>query len=162
MREEAELPAAPVPLEKIKDKVAAAWHADQLQTALTAQAAAAVASIASGTSLGAFGVTTVTPPVTRDHQLSDAPAEVMTTVFAMAPGAVQVVSVPGWVGLVRLDQVEAAATDDSAAANRDEIAAELRKGMTGDVNDLYGQALIASQTVKLDQAAINAVYASFR
>ena len=162
MREDAELPAAPVPLDKVKDKVAAAWHSDQLQTALTAQGTAALATIASGTSLGAFGVTSVTPPVTRDHQLTDAPAEVMTAVFAMAPGTVQVVSVPGWVGLVRLDQVVAAANGDSAKTSRDEIAAELRKGMTGDVNDLYGQALIASQTVKLDQAAINAVYASFR
>jgi len=162
LREEAELLAAPVPLDKVKDKVAAAWHTDQLQAALAAQGNAAVATIASGTSLGAFGVTSVTPPVTRDHQLTDAPAEVMTAVFAMAPGDVQVVSVPGWVGLVQLDQVVAATNDDSTAANRDDIAAELRQGMTGDVNDLYGQALIASQTVKLDQAAINAVYASFR
>ena len=162
LREEAELPAAPVPLEKIKDKVTAAWHADRLQTALAAQATGAKATIAGGTSLGAFGVASVTPPVTRDHQLSDAPAEVMTAVFSMAAGEVQVVSATGWVGLVRLDSVVAAAKDDSAKANRDEIAAELRKGMTGDVNDLYGQALLASQTVKLDQAAINAVYASFR
>ncbi len=162
MREEAEVAAAPVPLEKVKDKVTAAWHADQVQSALKAQAAAAQAQIATGKSLGAFGVTTVTAPVTRDHQLTEAPAEVMTAVFAMAPGAVQVVAVPGWVGLVRLDTVVAAPKDEAAKANRDEIAAELRKSMTGDVNDLYGQALVASQTVALDQAAINAVYASFR
>jgi peptidyl-prolyl cis-trans isomerase D len=161
MREEAELPAAPVPLEKIRDKVSAAWHADQVQNALLAQAAAAQKAIASGTSFGAFGVTTVTAPAARDHQLTDAPADVMKAVFSMAPGDVQVVATPGWVGLVRLDNVIAAPKDDSAKTNRDEIAAELRKGMTGDVNDLYGQAITASQTVKLDQPAINAVYASF-
>jgi peptidyl-prolyl cis-trans isomerase D len=162
LRAEADLPAAPVPLDKVRDKVTAAWHAEQLQTALQAQAAAAEAQIAAGQGIGSFGVTTVTAPVTRDHQLTDAPAEVVAAAFAMTPGQVRTVALPGWVGLVQLDSVVAAALDDASKPARDEIAAELRQGLTGDVNDLYGQALVAGQPVTLDQAAINAVYASFR
>lgn len=162
LREDAELPATPLPLDKVRDKVIAAWHAEQLQTALLAQAAAAQAQIATGQSIGAFGVTTVTAPVTRDHQLTDAPAEVVAAAFEMTPGEVRLISLPGWVGLVQLDSVVAATLDDASKPARDEIGAELRQGLTGDVNDLYGQALVASQPVTLDQAAINAVYASFR
>ena len=162
LRMEAEVAAAPVPFDKIRDKVATAWKADQLQSALQAQAAADIAQLATGTSLGALGITTVTPPVTRDHQLSDAPAEVMAAVFAMQPGEVRVVSTPGWIGIVKLDSIVAAPRDEAAKGNIDQVAAELARGLTGDVNDLYGQALLAADKVQLDQAAINAVHAAFR
>lgn len=163
MQIDADLPAAPIPFDKVKDKVAAAWHAEALQKALEAQAADAKSKVEGGAGLGGFGIVSVVQPLTRDQTLTDAPAEALRAVFALAPGQVQVVATPGWVGLVRLDSVVPAPTDgDAAHAAREDIAAELRQGLVRDVTDLYGAALLAQDKVSLDQAAINAVNASFR
>ncbi len=163
MRVDADLPAAPIPLDKIKDRVTAAWHADRLHAALVAQAADVRAKVEAGTSLATFGITTRSAPVTRDAAPAEIPPQVLSAVFAMSANEVRVVETPDFVGLVRLDSVEAAPTDgDAARQARDQISAELRNGLASDVSELYGRALLDQEKVALDQAAINAVYASFR
>lgn len=163
MRVDEDLAAAPIPLEKIRDKVEAAWHAQELQTALAALADEVKGKIDGGASLGAFGITTRVAPVTRDVAPTEWPGDVTQAVFAMAAGEVREVVTPGWVGLVRLDEVEAAPTEgDDAKALRDQISAEIRQGLGQDLGDLYGQAILKTEPVALDQAAINAVNASFR
>jgi peptidyl-prolyl cis-trans isomerase D len=163
LREEAEVPAAPIPLDKVKDKVTAAWHADQLHKALAAEAADVQAKVTGGASLSGFGIASVVQPVARDHTLADMPAEVLAAAFALAPAGLQVVDTPDWVGLVRLDSVVAAPKDGAdAKVARDQITGDIRKGLGDDINDLYGQALLSQQKVVLDQAAITAVHASFR
>ena len=56
------VPPTPVALDKIRDRVAAAWRAEQLAAALTAQATAAEAAIKSGASLASQGAVTVIAP----------------------------------------------------------------------------------------------------
>lgn len=163
MQIDADVPATPIPFDKVRDKVTAAWSAQALQDALSLHATEVKAQVEAGASLSGFGIASVTPPVTRDHQISDAPAAVMDAIFAMAPGEVRVIETPGWVGLMLLSVVEPAKGDDEAAkAAREQISALLRQGMGSDVGALYGQALLADQQVTLDQGAINAVNAGFR
>lgn len=163
MQIDADLPAAPIPFETVKDKVTAAWHAEALQKALEAQAADAKAKVEGGASLGSLGIVTVVQPMTRDQAFTAAPPQTLSAAFTLAAAQVQVVATPGWVGLVRLDTVVPAATgDDAARTALEDIASELRQGLVGDVTDLYGAALLAQDKVSLDQAAINAVNASFR
>lgn len=160
---DADLPAAPIPLDKASAKVAAAWTAERLHADLVALGDEIQTKVQGGESLGAFGITSRTAPATRDHVPQGLPAEVLAAVFAMAPGETRLVETPDWVGLVRLDEVVAAPQDgDIAKVGRDQIGIELRKTLADDVNALYGRALLGQNKVSLDQTAINAVNASIR
>lgn len=162
MRDDEDLPAAPIPLDKVKDKVVKAWHADALHKALVAQADTVKTKVAGGAELAGFGVVTVQSPITRSGTAGDAPAAATAAAFALKQGGLQVVATPGWVGLVKLDSILPAPTGkelDKTA--HDKIAAEMTQGIATDLSDLYGQAILGQEKVTLDQAAINAVNASF-
>lgn len=162
MRDDEDLPAAPIPLAKVHDKVVKAWHAEALHKALVAQADAVKTKAEAGSDLAAFGATTVQPPITRDATSGGAPSEVTAAAFALKPNGVQVVDTPSWVGLVQLTSIVPAPAGKAADKTAlDKIAAEMRQGIASDLSELYGQAILGQEKVTLDQAAINAVNASF-
>ena len=160
LRLDAIVPPTPIPLDEVRDDVAAAWRADALATALAARAAEVQAAVQAGASLGAFGIVSVTRGVTRDAFLGDAPPAVLTTVFGLSEGDVQLVQAAGFTGLVRLDAILPADTEgEDAIALREAIAIRAQQTLAQDAFQLFTNALSNEAGIQIDQTAINAVHA---
>lgn len=162
IRFEAVVPPAPVPLDKVRDKVVASWQADALAKALASQATEFKAAIAAGTVIDTLGAVERTPLIDRQGVVKDAPPSVIAALFEMAVGEVRAVTEPGFSGLVMLDSITPAANDgEEAAALRDAIIQQSQKGMAADALSLYSKSLGEKAGIQIDQAVINAVHAQF-
>ncbi len=156
------VPPAPLPLDDVKDRVTADWHAAELAKALAALAETQKSAIEGGTQIGTLGVVSVAVAAGRETQPDSAPSGTMTAVFSMQPGEVQVLAEGAQVAVVQLDSITPAAPDgEEAVATREAIAASLAQSMSRDALALFTQALVTSGGLQLDQAALNAVQASF-
>ncbi len=154
------VPAAPIPFDQAKDKVAAVWKKDALDKALLARAEDIAKAVEGGAALGGFGIVTVSRNLTRDARLDGLPPDVVKTAFGMQKGAVKALGANGFTGLVLLDDViPAATTGDDAATLQDSIAVSARRDIAQDAFALFSDALAAEAGIQLDQAAINAVNA---
>lgn len=162
LRLDATVPPAPIPFADAKEKVAAAWTADALTKALSAQAIVVKAAIEGGASLGSYGIVRVAPEIPRTGFYENAPEGLLNTVFQMAKGDVRVFEAPDFVGVVRLDTIVAAATDGAdATAMKAKIVAQAAQSISQDALAAFTAALAAKSGIKLDQNAINAVHAQF-
>ncbi len=160
MRLDAIVPPAPVALDKIRDKVAAAWTADQLAAALTAQATAADAAVKAGASLSAQGPVTVIPPATRDATPASTTPEVIRAVFSMSAGEVRLIDTPDFKGLVQLDSITPLDPKaETSKTARDAIAGQIQQDIAQDIYGLFTSAMTAQGGLKIDQAVITAVQA---
>ncbi|WP_103334189.1 peptidylprolyl isomerase [Pseudotabrizicola formosa] len=156
------VPAAPIPFEIARDDVRAAYAADATAKALADRAIEVKAEVEAGQSLGAFGIVRRTANISREGFVEGAPPEVLTAVFAMAAGEVRVIEAPGFVGLVRLDEVLPAAQEgEEVAALKSAIAAQVEQALAQDALQLFSSALTDEAGIFLDQNAINAVNAQF-
>lgn len=162
LRLDAIVPPAPIPLEEVRDRVAAGWQAEALQKALSDRAVAIKAEVEAGAPLGGFGVLDVTTEVARDSFVEDTPPALLAEVFTMQPGQVRVIEAPDFVALVRLDTITPAATDTpEAAALRGAIAAQAEQALAQDAFTLFVNALTREAGITLDESAIAAVHAQF-
>lgn len=152
------VPPAPVPLERIRDKVAEAVRAAALSAALSEKALAIKAAVEGGAALESQGILERTAAMDRQGRLPDAPASLLQAVFQMQPGEMRLIEDTGFAALVRLDSITPAdPADAEAAAFRDLIADEARGAISADIFTLYTAALAAEAGINLDQAAISAV-----
>jgi peptidyl-prolyl cis-trans isomerase D len=155
------VPAAPIPFDAAKDKVTEDWHKDAVAKALAARAAEIKTAVEGGAALGSFGIVDVTPDTPRNGSIADAPDTLLTDVFKMTEGAVQVVEAPDFVAVVKLDKVmPAPTTGDDAVALQTSLAAQAEQAIAADAFAAYTAALTAEAGITLDQAAINAVNTS--
>lgn len=153
------VPPALRPLDKVKDKVTAAVHADALAKALAARGAEVLAAVQGGAALATQGIAEHTAATDRQGQVKDAPPAVLEAVFKLAkPGDVQLVQDGAFAGLVQLDAVIPASTGDADGKSMQEaIATNVARAISGDLFDLYTSALTAEAGISLDQSAISAV-----
>lgn len=157
------VPAAPIPFDDALEAVTEGWHAAALRKALAARAAEVKTAVEGGTSLGAYGIASVTPQIARDGFVEGVPPEALETAFSMAEGAVQVIDMPDFVGLLRVDSITPAAqTGDDAAALKGAIAAQVEQTYARDALQLFASALAMQAGVTFNQAAVDAVHAQFR
>jgi peptidyl-prolyl cis-trans isomerase D len=151
------VPPTPVPLDKAHDKVAAAFHADALTTALTALADADLAAVKGGAALGTLGMTDRVASTLRSATLTDVPAEAVAKAFTMQAGDVQKIAGKGLIGLIRLDAITPAEiTGDKAKAARDQLSAQAAQSTAQDAYDLFSTAMTDQGGLTIDQAAITA------
>ncbi|MFN3724593.1 MAG: SurA N-terminal domain-containing protein [Paracoccaceae bacterium] len=156
------VPAAPIPFEAAREAVLAAFTADSTTKALGARAVEVKSEVEGGASLGAFGIVQRTANIARDGFVEGAPPALLTIVFAMSPGDVQVIEAPGYVGVVRLDEVRPAAQDgEDVVALKEAISAQVEQALAQDALQLFSNALTEEAGIFLDQSAINAVHAQF-
>lgn len=149
------VPPAPVPLDKITDKVTEATRAAALATALSAKATAVKAAFDGGAALETLGTVTAQDPVDRQATLDGIPPAVLEAAFAMTIGELRPVEVPGFTALVRLDSIAPAGTD--TADLREAIAANVEQALSSDIITLYTSAVSAQAGISLDQTAITAI-----
>lgn len=162
LRLDAIVPPAPVPFADAKEKVAAAWSADALTKALSAQATLVKSAVEGGASLGAYGIVSVAPELPRTGFFEGAPDGMMATVFQLAQSDIRVIEAPGFVGVLRLDTiVPAATTGADVTALKAALAAQIEQAISQDAFGAFTAALTARSGIRLDQNAINAVHAQF-
>jgi peptidyl-prolyl cis-trans isomerase D len=155
------VPAAPIPFDEAKDKVAEDRRKDAVAKALAARAAEIKTALDGGAAIGSFGIVDVTPETARSGFIADAPETLLADVFRMTEGAVQVVDTPDFVAVVKLDKILPAATEgDDAVALQESLSAQAEQAIASDAFAAYTNALTAEAGITLDQAAINAVHAS--
>jgi peptidyl-prolyl cis-trans isomerase D len=160
LRVDATVPPAPIPLDKIRDKVTAAWHADALATALKSQGDTALKAIDGGATIGAQGIVDVVHGLTRDATSDTFPPDVIKAAFAMKPGERKLIDLPGYVAILQLDTITPADADgDAARTTRAQLAAQAQQGIAQDAYGLYTAAMTAQGGLTVDQTAINAVQA---
>ena len=158
MRLDSTVPPTPVPLDKVHDKLVAAWHADALATALKAQGEAAQVAIAAGASIGSQGVVDVVHAITRDAKPDGIPPEAIKAAFEMKPGEVRLVTLPDYVALVQLGSITPAdTTSDAAKTARENLAVQARQSIAQDAYGLFTTAMTAQGGLKIDQSVINSV-----
>ena len=157
------LPPEPLPFADVADRVAEDWAQAETARALATRAEAIKADVEGGASLGAYGILDVTARIARDGFVEDAPPALMQAVFAMEPGQVRVIAAGDFVGLVRLDTIEAADPADPALAPlRSAIAVQAEQALAQDAFTLFTAALTAGGGIFFDEAALAAVHAQFQ
>lgn len=163
MRLDEVVPATPIPFDEARAAVTESWRAEALHKALAARAAAIKAEVEAGANLGAYGILSVTPEISRDGLVENTPEGFLATVFQMAEGELRVIEGPDFTGLVRLDTIQPAAQDgDEAQALKAAIAAQAEQALAQDAFQLFSTALMTEAGITLDQQAIDAVHAQFR
>jgi peptidyl-prolyl cis-trans isomerase D len=157
-------PAAPRPLDEVRDKVVADWSADKTRVALAELAGADLAQMQNGATLERLGrVTTRYEDFARDGFVADAPADIGKAVFAMTAGDSRVIEAEGRVFLVSLTAVTPAdMADPEVGTRRAQIAAALGQSMQRDVFELFTKAAQAQTPVRINQAAVDAVNAQMQ
>ncbi len=154
------VPPAPIPLDKIRDQVAAAWTAKATAAALSAKAVEIKAAVEAGATLEGQGAVRLSVGIDRQASVEGAPPDVLEAAFDMAPGDLRMIEAPGYTALLRLDAITPAPTAEaSAQATREAIRAQTEQGFAKDALALFTNALANEAGITLDQAAIAAVNA---
>ncbi len=158
LRLDATVPPAPIPLDKVKEKVMTAYLADALAKALTAQAQAAEAAVKAGAALGSQGIVTNIAATPRDGTPAGTTPAVVTTAFTMKVGDVQVIDTPDFTGLIRLDSITPAdPASDASKTDLAQTATQMQQSIAQDTYDLYTTAMTAQGGLTIDQTAIASV-----
>ena len=155
------VPAAPIPFDEAKEKVAEDWRAEAVAKALAARASEIKAALEGGAGIGSFGIVDVTPETARTGFVADAPDSLLKDVFRMAEGGVEVIQADGFTAVVQLDKILPAAVEgEDAEEQRVALEAQARQAISQDAFAAFTAALTAQAGITLDQAAINAVHTS--
>ena len=154
------VPPTPVPFDKARAKVAAAFHAEALARALTSLADTDLAAVKAGATLESLGITDHVSATTRSAATDGVPAAAVTLAFTMKPGDLAKIDAKGQVALIRLDAVTPAEmTGDKAKAALDQFSTQAAQSMAQDTYDLFSAAMTAQGGLNINQAAISAVQA---
>lgn len=163
LRLDAIVPAAPIPLDEAREAVAESWRIEATAKALAARAAEIKVEVEAGASLGAYGILSVTPEISREGFIENTPPGLLATVFAMAEGELRAIDTPEFSGLVRLDRILPASEDsDEAAALKAALNAQVEQALAQDAFALFSYAISQEAGITLNEAAISAVHAQFR
>ncbi len=160
-------PPALQPFDAVADQVTADWTAAATGAAILTEAERIAALVREGGGFDQPGLTlipTAAPALRRTDFLEGTPETFVAGVFAMPPGAVEVVpAADGGAIIVRLDAVHAAdMTDPAVAADRDRVATSAAEGISRDIQDAFATAIQLRTEVVLDEAAINSLNAQIQ
>ena len=154
------VPPTPVPFEKAREKITAAYQAEALAKALTALADSHLAAAKSGTRLETLGITDNVASATRSTKLPAIPADVLAAAFTLKPEDVVKVDANGIVALVRLDAIKPAdMASEGSKAEMDALSQQTAQSIAQDAYELFSTAMTTQGGLTIDQAAITAVQA---
>lgn len=165
LRLDAVTPPAPAPFEEVAGEATLLWEQQEIRARLSEQAEELAQSLREGRDFAGVGLegATEVEGVTRGGQVQGLPGGFSETVFDMEPGEVRLVPDGAAVILVRLDEIAAPDPDaGDIAALREQVAAQAGSSLAGDLLEYYARDVQMRAGITLDQAAINAVHASFQ
>lgn len=151
-------PPRPEPLESARDRVAAGWRAEQVQTALSALAEPKADAIRKGASFAAEGLEPATETdMLRTGFIEAMPEDFVTTIFDMQPAQVQVIPAGESVVLVRLDAVLPPEDNEDARALREALARGQDDALAQAIFRAYERDVQLRIRPQIDQNALTAV-----
>ena len=154
------VPPTPVPFEKAREKITAAYQAEALAKALTALADSHLDAAKSGTRLEALGITDNVASATRSTKLPAIPADVLAAAFTLKPEDVVKIDANGIVALVRLDAIKPAdMASEGSKADIEALSQQTAQSIAQDAYELFSTAMTTQGGLTIDQAAITAVQA---
>jgi peptidyl-prolyl cis-trans isomerase D len=154
------VPPTPVPFEKAREKITAAYQAEALAKALTALAESHLAAAKSGTRLETLGITDNVASATRSTKLPAVPADVLAAAFTLKPEDVVKIDANGIVALVRLDAIKPAdMASEGSKADIEALSQQTAQSIAQDAYELFSTAMTTQGGLTIDQAAITAVQA---
>ncbi len=164
LRLEGETPSQPAPLADVAEDAAAAITAERTTEALKGLIETLKPRLNDGTSFTSFGFT-ANEEVDMDRAafVPGTPPQFLTEVFEMEVGELRTLDSPEGLIVVRLNAVEAPATDDPEVTSlKAAITAQLSSGISQDVFAAYAQALQGMYPTQINQQALNAVHVNFQ
>ena len=163
IRLDAVLPPTVRPYDEVAERVAEAARLGALRAALQDRLTAIEAEVAGGAALGNFGIVSVSQAMPRGARVDGAPADLMNTVFAMAPGETRRIVAGDFAALLRLDAVQAADhAAPEAAILKSAVVAQFGQQMGQDAWALFSAALEQGVQIRLDEGVIAAVQSQMR
>lgn len=153
------------PLDEVRDMVVLGWQAEQRQAAVLAEAEAKQGQLNEAVQdFAALDLDAVQEvAMTRRGFINGAPTDFLSQVFQMELGEVRVLPNDGGAIIVRLDEVVPTdPADEVFAAEAEAIAQSAGEAIAQDIYELYTRDVQLRTDVELDDAAINAIHASFR
>jgi peptidyl-prolyl cis-trans isomerase D len=164
LRLEGETPSQPAPLADVAEEAAAAITAERTTEALKGLIESLSPRLNDGTSFTSFGFT-ANEEIDMDRAafLPNTPPQFLTEVFKMEVGELRTLDSPEGLIVVRLNAIEAPATDDPEITSlKAAITAQLSSGISQDVFAAYAQALQTMYPTQINQQALNAVHVNFQ
>jgi peptidyl-prolyl cis-trans isomerase D len=166
LRVDAIVPPTLLPLEEVRDRVAADWRAERTAATLTEAAEAWRVEIAQGASLEdlaeRLGASVETAgPLTRGDIAEAAPPELVAEIFELEPGQATILPEPGGAILARLDRVDP--FDPASDENRaivESVNAELRRQIGDDMLAYVTRALQTEAGVSVNESLIQSTLAN--
>lgn len=151
------------PLDAVRDKVAAGWDRAEITKRLVDLAKSLEPAIKSGTQMAALGLTaTVEEGQTRDAFIEGTPKDLVSQVFDMKEGDVQIIQGDEAAFIVRLDKVVPVDLGDAeTAAVQTAIETQTAQSLSQDIFDSYTAAIQSAAGITINQTAINAVHTQF-
>lgn len=163
IRLDAVLPPTVRPYDEVAERVAEAARLGALRAALQDRLTAIEAEVAGGAALGNFGIVSVSQAMPRGARVDGAPADLMNTVFVMAPGETRRIVAGDFAALLRLDAVQAADhAAPEAAILKSAVVAQFGQQMGQDAWALFSAALEQGAQIRLDEGVIAAVQSQMR
>lgn len=157
------LPPRPEPFDQARDRVAADWTLQQTEAALTEQAQALVTELAASGDFTETGLEVkVETGLTRTAFLDGTPPDFMTQVFAMEPGALQVIGAGDRVHVVRLDEILPPEQTEELEAMRTGFGQQLDQALAQALFEAFARDAQLRARPMLDERALNAVQSSFQ
>ncbi|SLN16190.1 peptidylprolyl isomerase [Roseisalinus antarcticus] len=155
---------APIPFAQARDDVADAWRRAEVKDRLMGRAETLADEVeAAGDFTAEMPVPTAETGLDRRAFVGDTPPAFMTEVFDMAEGEARRIETPTGAIVVLVTAITPA--DPEAAAVAEEaarIAAEAQSAITQDIFDVFTRSVQTRTDVRIDQAAVNAVNATFQ
>ncbi|PTX55926.1 peptidyl-prolyl cis-trans isomerase D [Litoreibacter ponti] len=148
-------------LDEIRDEVATAWDAAEINRRLAELGETLKAQLDAGTQLESLGLEGRTETDrTRTDFIEGAPIGLLIEAFDLpANGTALVEDESGVILLELLDISPPDTAADEAQAVISQLSAQGSQGLAADVFEMFGQAIQSRHGLSLDQAALNAVHA---
>ncbi len=163
MRLNETLPQRPEPFEEAEAKVIEAVKAARLQAALTEAAEALKTATAANEAQFPEGTETKSETgLTRTAYLDDAPVDLISNVFEMTAGELRVIPGIDSALVVRLDAVRPPEESEDLQFLSQALSDQLDQSLSGEILQIYMQAVQANARPQVNQQAVNAVHASFQ
>lgn len=152
----------PATFDDVADEVVTRWRADQIVTALTAQAETAKEALEAGSTLPELGLTAREELAQiRGAFIADTPAGFMSDVFKMATGDIQILQDETSVVLVRLDAINPAGDSEEATALVAQLREQQNEALARGLFDIYADDTLLRAGQSIDPRAVSAVNVNF-
>ncbi len=164
MRLDEVVPPALIPLDEVRDEVAAAWTDAQVAELLRQQAEPLAERLAAGESFEEVGLTVDgSEEVTRRGFIEEAPERFIETVFGMGAGDTRVIDGRARVFVLKLNTIEGPDPEDGDLQQiRTFLRNETSGSLSSDLFQVLANDIRTRAGVSFDEGALNAVHNNFQ